>query len=82
MRTEHSKEKPFRNNHANNDFVSSNRKERRKRKQPNSQKKLSTFVGTNAPDKYFHGEFRNKPCKCGSGLKYKKCCGKIGGNNA
>lgn len=22
---------------------------------------------------------RNDPCDCGSGLKYKKCCGKAGG---
>ena len=24
---------------------------------------------------------RNNPCPCGSGKKYKKCCGKYGGND-
>ena len=29
-----------------------------------------------APPKPFHGTGRNEKCPCGSGLKYKKCCGR------
>ena len=34
--------------------------------------KLSTI------DRHIKGSKRNKPCPCGSGKKYKKCCGRYG----
>jgi preprotein translocase subunit SecA len=37
----------------------------------NSEKKNKPITGTKKPK-------RNDPCPCGSGLKYKNCCGKSG----
>lgn len=39
----------------------------------NSKPKLPTY---NLPPKPYAGTGRNAPCPCGSGKKYKRCCGR------
>ena len=35
----------------------------------------STVTAVSSPTKGYPGTGRNAPCPCGSGLKYKRCCG-------
>lgn len=54
-----------------------------KQKHPDLYKKLSEIFSTDLSQKFKHHKIkrelgRNDPCPCGSGEKFKRCCGKVG----